>query len=199
MNFFTPAEVAKNYIATGKGKVNTTIGKMLILAVLAGVFIALAGVASATASVSVPQASVGKFLGACVFPGGLTMVLLAGSELFTGNTLLVIPLFQREITWKGMLKKLAVCLCWKPFGVHSGCGGCGLLHAALDCDNGLAVSVLSTAAAKCAMPFGQGFCQRDLLQFPGLHRRVDFLCGQRCDQQDCRAVFPHHVFRGVRV
>ena len=44
-----------------------------------------------------------------------------------------------------------------------------------------------------------GFCQRDLLQFPGLHRRVDFLCGQRCDQQDCRAVFPHHVFRGVRV
>ena len=35
MNFFTPAEVAKNYIATGKGKVNTTIGKMLILAVLA--------------------------------------------------------------------------------------------------------------------------------------------------------------------
>ncbi len=25
MNFFTPAEVAKNYIATGKSKVNTPI------------------------------------------------------------------------------------------------------------------------------------------------------------------------------
>ena len=27
MNFFTPAEVAKNYIATGKSKVNTPIQK----------------------------------------------------------------------------------------------------------------------------------------------------------------------------
>lgn len=157
MNFFTPAEVAKNYIATGKGKVNTTIGKMLILAVLAGVFIALAGVASATASVSVPQASVGKFLGACVFPGGLTMVLLAGSELFTGNTLLVIPLFQREITWKGMLKN------WLFVYVGNLLGSILVAAAVVYChqlslfDNGLAVSVLSTAAAKCAMPFGQAF------------------------------------------
>ena len=139
MNFFTPAEVAKNYIATGKGKVNTTIGKMLILAVLAGVFIALAGVASATASVSVPQASVGKFLGACVFPGGLTMVLLAGSELFTGNTLLVIPLFQREITWKGMLKN------WLFVYVGNLLGSILVAAAVVYChqlslfDNGLAV------------------------------------------------------------
>ena len=33
MNFFTPAEVAKNYIATGKSKVNTPIPKMIILAI----------------------------------------------------------------------------------------------------------------------------------------------------------------------
>ena len=40
MNFFTPAEVAQNYIATGKSKVSLTIGKMLFLSVFAGVFIA---------------------------------------------------------------------------------------------------------------------------------------------------------------
>ena len=39
MNFFTPAEVAKNYIATGKSKGNTPIPKMFILAILAGAFI----------------------------------------------------------------------------------------------------------------------------------------------------------------
>ena len=33
MNFFTPAEVAKNYIATGKSKVNTPIPKMIILGI----------------------------------------------------------------------------------------------------------------------------------------------------------------------
>ena len=44
MNFFTPAEVAKNYIATGKSKVNTSIPKMIILAILAGAFIGFGGV-----------------------------------------------------------------------------------------------------------------------------------------------------------
>ena len=43
MNFFTPAEVAKNYIATGKSKVNTPIPKMIILAILAGAFIGFGG------------------------------------------------------------------------------------------------------------------------------------------------------------
>ena len=75
-----------------KGKVNTPVAKMFVLGILAGIFIAFGGVASTAAAVSIPLASVGKFLGACIFPGGLTMVLLAGSELFTGNCLLVIPL-----------------------------------------------------------------------------------------------------------
>ena len=48
MNFFTPAEVAKNYIATGKSKVNTPIPKMIILAILAGAFIGFGGVGATT-------------------------------------------------------------------------------------------------------------------------------------------------------
>ena len=39
MNFFTPAEVAKNYIATGKSKVNTPIPKMIILAIHITLFV----------------------------------------------------------------------------------------------------------------------------------------------------------------
>ena len=85
----SPKEIANNYIAIGKGKVNTPVAKMFVLGILAGIFIAFGGVASTAAAVSIPLASVGKFLGACIFPGGLTMVLLAGSELFTGNCLLV--------------------------------------------------------------------------------------------------------------
>ena len=33
MNLFPPAEVAKNYIATGKGKVSTPVPKMFLLCV----------------------------------------------------------------------------------------------------------------------------------------------------------------------
>ena len=104
----SPKEIANNYIAIGKGKVNTPVAKMFVLGILAGIFIAFGGVASTAVAVSIPLASVGKFLGACIFPGGLTMVLLAGSELFTGNCLLVIPLCKKEITLGGMLKNWVV-------------------------------------------------------------------------------------------
>ena len=77
MNFFSPAEVASNYIATGKSKVNLPAIKMLLLGIMAGAFIAFGGIGATTVAVSIPLASVGKFIGACVFPGGLTMVLIA--------------------------------------------------------------------------------------------------------------------------
>ena len=165
MNFFTPAEVAKNYIGAGKAKVNTPISKMLLLAVLAGAFIAMGGVGATTVAVSVPLASVGKFAGACVFPGGLTMVLLAGSELFTGNTLLVIPLLQKEITPAGMLKNWGVVYLGNLVG--------GLLVGALVVfshqpdlfGKQMAVSVISTAAAKCSLSFGDAVIRGILCNF----------------------------------
>ena len=92
----TPKEIANNYIAIGKGKVNMPVAKMFVLGILAGMFIAVGGIASATAGAAFPGAA-GKIVGACLFPGGLTMVLLAGSELFTGNCLLVIPLLKKRL------------------------------------------------------------------------------------------------------
>ncbi len=165
MNYFTPAEVAENYVSAGKAKVQTPVGRMIILAVLAGVFIALAGVGSTTVAVSVTQASLGKFLGACVFPAGLAMVLLAGSELFTGNCLLTIPLLQREIRFGGMLKN------WLFVYIGNLIGGL-LVAAAIVYShepglfgNAEAVSMLSTAAAKTSLSFGDAFVKGILCNF----------------------------------
>lgn len=108
MNLFSPAQIAENYVSIGKSKVNTAIPKMFLLAVMAGVFIALGGVAATTAAVGVQPAAIGKLLGACIFPGGLTMVLLAGSELFTGNCLLTVPLLSGEVTLPGVLRNWIV-------------------------------------------------------------------------------------------
>ena len=165
MNFFSPAEVAKNYVATGKSKVNTPILKMFILGIMAGIFIAIAGVSATTISVSIPLASVAKFVGAAVFPGGLAMVLLAGSELFTGNCLLFIPLLEKEIKVSGMLKN------WL-FVYLGNLVGSLLVAAAVVCShqvslfsNGLAVSMISTAIAKCSMPFGDALIKGILCNF----------------------------------
>lgn len=48
----SPKEIANNYIAIGKGKVNTPVAKMFVLGILAGIFIAFGGVASTAAAVS---------------------------------------------------------------------------------------------------------------------------------------------------
>ena len=87
-----PAEVARGYLTLGKIKTEQTAVRLLLLGMLAGAFIALAGAAATFGNVYV-----GKVAGAAIFPAGLTMVVLAGSELFTGNCLLIIPLLEREI------------------------------------------------------------------------------------------------------
>lgn len=165
MNFFSPAEVAKNYIATGKAKVNTPIAKMLILAILAGAFIGFGGVSSTTVAVSIPEASLGKFIGACVFPGGLTMVLLAGSELFTGNCLLTIPLLEKEIRVSGMLKNWIVVYIGNLIGGLLVAAGVVFGHMPSLFGNGMAVSVISTAVTKCSLSFGDAFIKGILCNF----------------------------------
>jgi formate/nitrite transporter len=153
----SPAEVAKNYIAIGKGKVNTPIGRMLLLAILAGAFIAFGGVGSTTVAVSITEASLGKFIGACIFPGGLTMVLIAGSELFTGNCLLVIPLLEKEIKFSGMIKNWVVVYIGNLIGAMIIAAICVFGHQASLFGNGMAVSMISTATAKATMSFGDAF------------------------------------------
>ena len=100
----SPKEIAQNYVATGTAKANLPISKMLALGILAGMFIALAGVGSTIAPATIASNSLGKLIGAAVFPAGLAMVLVAGSELFTGNNLIIIPVLQKEVKLQAMLK-----------------------------------------------------------------------------------------------
>ena len=104
---YTPKEVAQNYLATGKAKTQYPAQKVLVLAILAGMFIGLAGAGSNVAMASVAETSLqnfGKLLAAMVFPAGLAMVLIAGSELFTGNCLIIIPVLQKEVKISAMFR-----------------------------------------------------------------------------------------------
>ena len=157
MNFFGPAQIAQNYCEAGKGKVSPTIPKMFLLGIMAGAFIAFGGVGSAAVGVSIPYASLAKFLGACVFPAGLTMVLCAGGELFTGNCLLVIPLYEKQITLLQMLKNWIVVYISNFVGAALVAAGVVFSHQPEMFGNGMAVTILSTAVSKCTIPFGQAF------------------------------------------
>lgn len=140
---FTPAEVAANYVAVGKGKANLPLGKMFLLAILAGAFIALAGAAATFGNVYVNKAA-----GAAIFPAGLAMVMIAGSELFTGNCLLVIPWLEKEITLVQAVRNLAVVYLGNLVGgvLVSACAVYGGTFDAV------AETVVATALTKCTLP-----------------------------------------------
>ena len=100
----SPLEIARNYIEVGIHKVNLSIFKTILLGFFAGMFIGFAGIASTTSSSTIGIASVAKLVGAAVFPAGMAMVLVAGSELFTGNNLIILAVLEKKVTvWK-MLK-----------------------------------------------------------------------------------------------
>ena len=50
------------------------------------------------------EATVAKLLGAGIFPAGLMLVVMCGAELFTGNNLMTLSVFKKEITVGAMLR-----------------------------------------------------------------------------------------------
>ena len=153
----SPAEIAAFTSDVGVVKSKLGIPRMIALGFLAGFFIALAGAASNTASALISNASVAKIISGCVFPAGLTMVLCAGSELFTGNSLMAVALLDKRIKLRHMLKN------WLFVYVGNYVGS--VLAAALLSLSGqfgmfggkVALTTVTAAANKCALGFGQAF------------------------------------------
>ena len=148
----TPAETCESFYAVGERKAGLPWDKMLVLAFFGGMYIALAGVASTWASMLVENPSIKRLIAGCIFPAGLAMVVLTGSELFTGNNLMTIALLQKRITMKGMLRNWA--------GVYLGNFiGAAFVAAAVVWGGVFAgnESVLISVAAGKILPFGQAF------------------------------------------
>jgi len=163
-----PKDNAQNYLAIGVAKVRLTTVKMLALGALAGMFIALAGAGTTivqSALINTPLASAGRLLGAVVFPAGIIMVMLAGSELFTGNCLIIIPVLQKEIKIREMLKNWLFVYIGNFIGsllisvitVYS--GTYSLFHDAA------AANAIYTAAAKVNLSFGDALLRGILCNF----------------------------------
>ena len=92
------------YLETANKKINNRSLKTFILAIYAGVFISLAAILSTVASVEITNYSIAKILSGLVFPIGLILVIFLKTELFTGNSLLIIPLLEHKITIKELRK-----------------------------------------------------------------------------------------------
>lgn len=149
----SPLEIARNYIDVSIHKTNLSAFKMVILGMFAGFFIGFAGIASTTAAATIDNASVAKLVGAMVFPAGMAMVLIAGSELFTGNTLIILAVLERKIpVWK-MLKNWLFVFVGNFIGAALVALGVVYGHTPDLFGAKLARSIAAAGAARCNLGF----------------------------------------------
>lgn len=149
----SPAEIAGIWIENGIKKAGLSIGKMLVLGIMAGAFIGFGSfvfVLATAAGGDAFQAMMAKLTGAALFPVGLMMVILCGAELFTGNNLMTLALMDRKISAADMLKNWGVVYIGNFIG--------SLLIAFLFAKSGLltdaaAERAVAIAGAKTSIPF----------------------------------------------
>ena len=98
-NYLTPSEIVDYTEETGIKKAGMPVLRTLLLAFLAGVFIALASVGSNIISHDIENIGVAKYLAGLIFPTGLILVVIAGAELFTGNNLISIAALSGKVKW----------------------------------------------------------------------------------------------------
>ena len=96
---YKPSEIAQLVEGAGVTKARLPLSQMLVLAGLAGAFIALGAAAYTMVMTGVdPGFGPNRFLGGIVFSLGLVLVIVAGAELFTGNALMIMAAVDRKIT-----------------------------------------------------------------------------------------------------
>jgi formate/nitrite transporter len=127
MGFKVPADIAKAAIAAGCTKCNMTWTRLLVLGFLAGAYIAFGALLSeivagglSNGTITAPDGAVWKiafpaglvkFAAGAVFPVGLMLVVIAGSELFTGNCMFApISVLNGEASLKGLFKNWSLVL-----------------------------------------------------------------------------------------
>jgi formate transporter len=102
VSFKSPAEIARTGVQTGTTKANLSWDHALVAGFLAGAYIAFAGLLAVVASAGMDPklwGGVQTLVTGGVFALGLVLVIIAGSELLTGNmALLPLAALDRRIT-----------------------------------------------------------------------------------------------------
>ncbi|MDI3321518.1 formate/nitrite transporter family protein [Pinibacter soli] len=106
LGYNTPAQVVDYVVETGHKKSTLPTTKMLFLGIMAGVFLSLAAHATIIVTHNIPYLGFARLISGLIFPVGLVLILLSGSELFTGNTLIMVSCLQKKASWKNYAKSL---------------------------------------------------------------------------------------------
>jgi len=161
MAFKIPSEIAGSCCTIGKAKTEARWDKVLVLAFLAGAYIAFGSQLAVTAAAGAPWPEqfpgIQRLIFGAVFPVGLMLVVIAGSELFTGNCMLpTIACLRGDGKWLGLVRNCTIVY----IGNFIGSVFCAYFLAVA---TGLLMKspwidyITSIAQAKCGLSFAQAF------------------------------------------
>ncbi|MDR2440988.1 MAG: formate/nitrite transporter family protein [Planctomycetaceae bacterium] len=161
LNMLLPREILQKTLDYGVAKSLKSLGSLFILGILAGVYIAFASEGSNMAAFNLlahPSTfGLGKCLAGAIFPGGLMLVVLAGGELFTGNTMMLLPFAAGKIKLTALIRNWGIVYLGNFIGslfiavliVYS-----GQLNSGNYLLGGITIKI---AAAKCHLTFIEAF------------------------------------------
>jgi formate/nitrite transporter len=105
VSHLTPAQLANRLVEWGAEKKNVTGARLLILGFLAGVYIGFAAhLATVVATGDFAWIGLQKFFVGAVFSVGLMLVVIPGSELWTGNTMMTAAWLEKRLTLMDILR-----------------------------------------------------------------------------------------------
>ena len=157
MAIFSPTEITDNYMRASVGKAASPAWRLFLLAVAAGVLIGLGAVTSSTAAHGLENAGLVRLMSGLIFPVGLMMVILMGTELFTGNALMVTAAIDGQITWGRLFRNWGIVFLGNLVGAVA-LAACMAFFGQLNIGGGdLAVYTAKVAAAKNALPWMNAF------------------------------------------
>lgn len=104
----TPPQIVAANMAAAKGKTQLPLGRMILLGIFAGMFIAGGASASSLAMHAISNVGLARLVAGAIFPVGLMMIVLVGGELFTGDCLMIMGCIHGKFSVSKMVKVLVV-------------------------------------------------------------------------------------------
>jgi len=155
---YSPKEVAARVETTGIAKAHLGFVETLMLAILAGAFIAFGG-AFYTLVITGSDLGFGttRFMGGIAFSLGLILVVIGGAELFTGNNLIVMAWASRKVSHRELLRNWLIVY----IGNFIGAIGIALLISLSGIlslgDGAVAETAMKIASSKLTLPWQEAF------------------------------------------
>ena len=156
MDLLLPPEMALTAEEIGVSKTNMGVVKTIILAILAGAFIAF-GCMFSTTVMSGNSIGYGfnRLVGGFAFSIGLILVIISGAELFTGNNLIIMAWANKKINTKRLLRNWILVYTGNALGALLMVMLIFMSRYPLGGKGAVGLSIMNIAEAKCSFSFLQ--------------------------------------------